>query len=155
MELVGFTEIFKHILPTLKKEEAEEKIRQLEFSLTTSEWCHDRIRFLRGSDAHAWDVAAGCHEIGSYQISIQQMEKIARVGLVEAWQDGVVSAKEIGAFADDIASLQAFNSVCLMASELAPVWKDYFKTNTTFDPIDIDEILEQVRKSKSSPSEGE
>ena len=142
MEPLIHTEILKHTLPVLGDKEAGETIQKLEIGLASgAEWCHDRIIFLAESDLYAWNVAADCHRAGVYRITVSKMREIAYRGLVQAWQDGVISAIEIGAFADDIASLQRFSSVLAeveLEDHLSLVWEHAFDLPPDFPETHID-----------------
>ena len=152
MEPLTHTEILAHILPILNEEEAERKIRQLEAGLASGAmWCHDRIQFFEQSDPKARDIARDCHEAMVYQISLPRMRQIVARGLTQAWRDGIVSTEEIGAFADDIASLQVFNSILLEESAenfLSPIWEHAFDLPpgvvAEICGVDLQEIFEEA-----------
>lgn len=150
MEPLAHIEILKHILPILNNKDAEEIIQKLEVGLASgAEWCHDRIQFLKQSDPHAWDVAADCHEARVYRITIPKMRQIAHRGLVQAWRDGIISTIEIGAFADDIASLQGFSHTLVeveFEGHLAPVWAHAFDLPPGLSEIRVD--LEKIYREE-------
>ena len=156
MEPVIHTEIFKHLLPVYKKNEAEEAIRRIEAGLASgAEWWNDRIEFLTTSGRNVWNITLDCHERGSYKIPITKMRRIARLGLVEAWRKNIVTAAEIGAFADDVASLQQFSAIMMEAQidgDLASVWEHSLDVPPGFTPVFVD-IGEICRKEREKTGE--
>jgi len=161
MELLAHTEILKHTLPALSRGEAEEVIRKLEAGLANgAEWCYDRIQFLGQSDPYAWGETADCSAAGVYCITVSKMRRIAREGLVQVWRDGLISAIEIGAFADDIASLRQFNRVLLeevAEGHLAPVWEHFWDSPPNLPPsqADLERIYLGAKKKQEKLEEKE
>ena len=152
-----YTEILRHLLSAVSNEEAGEKIQELEVGLASGEWCHDRIEFLKVSQLHAWDIALDCHQARVYRITIPKMRKIARRGLTQAWKDGIISAIEIGAFADDIASLQQFSNVLAEADfkgYLNPVWEHALDLPPNLPPVraDLFQIYQEIKKRQEKKS---
>ena len=139
-DLVSYTTTFKHLLPVMSKKEAVETIRQIEEALAGgSGWCNERHYFLSHCEKHALDAAHNRLEAGKFKISQGKMRGIARLGLVCAYQEGIVTAKQIGEFIDDIASLWLFANVLGEAEfegDMSPIWDHAFDL-----PADVSEEI--------------
>lgn len=141
MEPIAHIRILRDILPTLENQEAEDMIRKLEAGLASTEWRHKRLIFLGRRTSHAWEVARECHRAGAYRITVAKMREVARQGLVTFWRAGKISSLEIGAFADDIASIRELANSLLEAKGegcLAPVWEHAFDPPPDFPEIHAD-----------------
>ncbi|MFH0912370.1 MAG: hypothetical protein V1807_01790 [Patescibacteria group bacterium] len=147
-DLIPPTTIFKHILPALPKKEAIEVVQQIEDALASgSKWCNERHYFLENSERHAFDAAHNRLEAGKFKISPKKMREIARLGLVCAYQEKIVTAKQIGALVDDIASLWLLASILGEAEfggNLSPVWGHAFDLS----PAEEKEILRDVKEEQ-------
>lgn len=129
-ELLPPTSSFKFLLSLLPKKEVGEIVRQIEEALASDvRWLNERHYFLENSEKHAFDAARNRLEAGKFKISREKMKEIVRVGLVQAYQDGTVTAGEIGRFIDDVASLWLFTNTLVdmeSESEVSPIWAHTF-----------------------------
>lgn len=119
----------------------ERAIRALEESLANAEWVQARISWLlqRKPDS------LGAYDAGDFKLSKQQLQAIARKGLVQSWKDGDLTTEKIGELADDPATLQGLNDALLEAlaeSKLAPCWEHAFDLSSDYPEIHVD--LEKI-----------
>jgi len=150
-----YTDILKYRLSAFGDGEAEQLIQQFEAGLASgAEWWSNRIEFLTDSGHNVWNITLDCHEQGSYKIPVAKMRKIVHIGLVAAWQKNIVTAAEIGAFADDVASLQEFSAVLGETDNrrLSPIWEHAHDIPPGFTPVFVN-IGEIYRKEQGEPGE--
>ena len=150
MELIPWTMIFRHILPTLSKEEQLRTIKDIELVLASgTEWYSNRIQFLRASEnKKATQIVAMPPTI---------VEAVVRLGLVGAYQQNEINALHIRLWLDDYNCLLELNDAIIQGMNnktASPIWNHFLDAPVFIKSIDIDEVMKIV-KSSSNPGDSD